>query len=43
MPRSYLEENWGDRVSSVQESVKRGLEHMKLKNGWYRHRRLEEA
>jgi hypothetical protein len=27
VPRSYLEDNWGDPVSSVRESVKRGLEH----------------
>jgi hypothetical protein len=26
VPRSYFEENWGDQVSSVRESVKRGLE-----------------
>jgi hypothetical protein len=27
VPRSYLEYNWGDPVSSVRESVKRALEH----------------
>jgi hypothetical protein len=26
VPRSYKEENWGDPVSSVRESVKSGLE-----------------
>jgi hypothetical protein len=30
--RSYLEENWGYQVGSVQEAVKRGLERVKLKN-----------
>jgi hypothetical protein len=30
--RSYKEENWGDQVNSVRESVKRGLERVKLKN-----------
>jgi hypothetical protein len=28
---SYLEDNWGDEVSSVRDSVKRGLERVKLK------------
>jgi hypothetical protein len=32
VPRSYKEDNWGDQVSSVRESVKRGLERVKLKN-----------
>jgi uncharacterized protein (DUF1501 family) len=32
VPRSYKEDNWGDHVSSVWKSVKRGLEHVKLKN-----------
>jgi hypothetical protein len=26
VPRSYLEDNWDDTVSSVRESVKRGLD-----------------
>jgi hypothetical protein len=26
VPRSYIEDNWGDQVSCVLESVKRGLE-----------------
>jgi hypothetical protein len=30
--RSYKEDNWGGQVSSVRESVKRGLELVKLKN-----------
>jgi hypothetical protein len=29
--RSYLEDNWGDQVSSVRASVKKGLERVKLK------------
>jgi hypothetical protein len=32
VPRSYIEDNWGVPVSSVRESVKRGLESVKLKN-----------
>jgi hypothetical protein len=47
MPRSYLEDGGGDQVQlveySVLEAVKRGLEHVKLKNlpplrrnGWKR-------
>jgi hypothetical protein len=28
--RSYKEDDWGDKVSSVQESVKRGLKCVKL-------------
>jgi hypothetical protein len=31
MPRSYLEDNWGDQVSSIKESVRRRLERGKLK------------
>jgi hypothetical protein len=30
--RSCLEGNWGDPLSSIRESVKRGLERVKLKN-----------
>jgi hypothetical protein len=30
--KSYKEDNWGDQVSFVQESVKRGRECVKLKN-----------
>jgi hypothetical protein len=32
VPRSYLEDNWGDPISSVRESGKRELERVKLKN-----------
>jgi hypothetical protein len=32
MLRSYKENNWGSQVSPVQESVKGGLEYVKLKN-----------
>jgi hypothetical protein len=32
VPRSYKEDNWGYQVSSVRESVKRGLKSVKLKN-----------
>jgi hypothetical protein len=32
VPRSYLEEKWGDQISSVSESVKKGLERVKLYN-----------
>jgi hypothetical protein len=32
MTRSYPEDNWDDHVSFIQESVKRRLEHGKLKN-----------
>jgi hypothetical protein len=35
MPRSYLEDNWGHQVSSVQESLKRGLERVELNNLHY--------
>jgi hypothetical protein len=30
--RSYKEDNWGDRASSVRESMKRRLQNVKLKN-----------
>jgi hypothetical protein len=30
--RSYKEDNWGDKFSSVLKSVKRGLERVKLMN-----------
>jgi hypothetical protein len=32
VPRVYKEDNWSDQVSSLPESVKRGLEGVKLKN-----------
>jgi hypothetical protein len=32
VPRSYLEDNRRDQVSSVREFVKRGFERVKLKN-----------
>jgi hypothetical protein len=32
VPRSYKEDNWGNQISSLWESVKRGLERVKLKN-----------
>jgi hypothetical protein len=51
VPRSYIEDSWGDHVSSAWEAVKRGPERMKLKNlhcheplpgdAWWRHSRLE--
>jgi hypothetical protein len=32
VPRSCLEDNWGDQATSVRASVKRGLERVKLKS-----------
>jgi hypothetical protein len=32
VPRSYKEDNWADQVSSVWESVMKGLEGEKMKN-----------
>jgi hypothetical protein len=37
-PRSYLEDNWGNEVSSVQEFMKRGLERVKLRTSTVRSR-----
>jgi hypothetical protein len=30
MPRNYLEDNWGDKVSSLRECVKRRLESRRI-------------
>jgi hypothetical protein len=32
VPRSFINKNWGDKVSPSREFVKRGLELVKLKN-----------